>query len=213
VRRWLVGGAVLGGLTVAMTMGGGAETPSPLDQKVQSFLDRHEGTWHDLNVPEADGKVLYDLIVSKRFTRALEIGTSTGRSTIWIAWALSKTGGKVTTLEIDPGRHAQALRNIEEAGLGPYVDARLGDAHQLVRELPGPFDFVFSDADKGWYTRYFKDLEAKLSPGACFTAHNVLDGFAGVGQFLDYVKGRPGFTTRIERSSPSGVSISCRTLP
>ena len=66
---------------------------SDLDMKVRTFLDRHRGTWRDLNVPESDGRLLYDLVVKNRFVRALEIGTSTGHSAVWIAWGLSKTDG------------------------------------------------------------------------------------------------------------------------
>ena len=86
----------------------------------------------------------------EQYTRALEIGTSTGHSGIWIAWALSKTGGKLITIEIDEGRHRQALANFEAAGLSKFIDARLGNAHEIVPALAGPFDFVFSDADKDW---------------------------------------------------------------
>jgi len=88
------------------------------------------------------------------------------------------------------------------------IDARLADAHQLVKELKGPFDFVFSDADKEWYTQYFKDVEKKLAVGGCFTAHNVIDGFGGVKEFLDYIRSLPNYETTIDRSSRSGISIS-----
>ena len=98
---------------------------------------------------------------------------------------MSKTGGKLTTIEIDEERHRQALQNFRDAGIDGFVDARLGNAHDLVRELPGPWDFVFSDADKDWYTQYFKDVDGKLVAGGCFTAHNVLDPFAGIASFLD----------------------------
>jgi len=192
------------------TQGQTVPVPGDLDARVRAFLDRARGDWRDLNVPYEDGQALHDLIVKKGFTRGLEIGTSTGHSGIWIAWALSKTGGKLVTVEIDERRHRTALQNFEAAGVAKYVDARLADAHALVKELPGPFDFVFSDADKEWYTQYFKDLEGKLVVGGCFTAHNVLDGFAGVDAFLDYVRARPGFTTTIERTSRSGISVSCR---
>ena len=100
---------------------------------------------------------------------------------------------------------------MEAAGLTRFVDARLADAHTLVKELAGPYDFVFSDADKEWYTQYFKDVDAKLVAGGCFTAHNVLDGFSGVGAFLDYVRSRPGYTTTIDRTSRSGFSVSCKS--
>ena len=65
------------------------QTSGDLDRRVEAFLRMRRGTWRDLNVPEADGRLLHDLIVRNRFTRALEIGTSTGHSGIWIAWALS----------------------------------------------------------------------------------------------------------------------------
>jgi predicted O-methyltransferase YrrM len=127
-----------------------------------------------------------------------------------MAWAMSKTGGKLVTIEIDEARYRQALQNFEAAGVAPLVDARRADAHQLVKELAGPFDFVFSDADKDWYTQYFKDLEGKLAVGGCFAAHNVLDGFAGITAYLEYVRSRPNYETTIDRSSRSGISVSCR---
>ncbi len=184
---------------------------SPLDLQVRAFLDRHRGAWRDLNVPESDGRLLYDLILKNRFTRALEIGTSTGHSGIWIAWALSQTGGRLITIEIDPRRHGEALTNFKEAGLSAHVDARLGDAHQIVPALEGPFDFVFSDADKEWYTNYFTAVWPKVLPGGCFTAHNV--GSArqpGIREFLEHLKTVRDGTTTIDRTSSAGVSITCK---
>ena len=106
--------------------------------------------------------MLYDLIIKGNYKSALEIGTSTGHSGIYIAWALSKTGGKLITIDIDEERHKTALENFKKAGLSEYIDARLADAHSLVKELKGPFDFVFSDADKDWYKNYFIDVDPKL---------------------------------------------------
>jgi predicted O-methyltransferase YrrM len=183
-------------------------TSTELDARVERFLNEHRGSWHDWNVPYQDGRVLYDMIIKNNYTRALEIGTSTGHSAIWMAWALSKTGGKLITIEIDEGRYKTALKNFKKAGVEDFIDARLADAHQLVKELEGPFDFVFSDADKEWYTQYFKDLEPKLVVGGCFTAHNVRDGFGGIKEFLAYIRSLPNYQTTINRSSSSGISIS-----
>jgi caffeoyl-CoA O-methyltransferase len=179
-----------------------------LDQQVKMFLASQKGKWVDWNVSEVDGKVLYDLIIKNNYKRAVEIGTSTGHSAIWIAWALSKTGGKLITIEIDKGRYQEALANFKAAGLSDYIDARLADAHQLVEELKGPFDFVFSDADKDWYKNYFTALAPKLEVGGCFTAHNAASNWGGIKVFLDYVKSRPNFETTIDRTSPAGISIS-----
>ncbi len=179
-----------------------------IDGKVRKFLESSKYRWRDMNVPESDGKVLYDIIVKNNYKKALEIGTSTGHSGIWIAWALSKTGGKLITIEIDESRHKEALENFEEAGLSDYIDARLADAHKLVPELEGPFDFVFSDADKNWYKNYFIALLPKLEVGGCFTAHNVSNRYSGTGDFLDYVESLPNMETTINRSSRSGISVS-----
>jgi caffeoyl-CoA O-methyltransferase len=203
--------AVLGVIALAGS-GAASAQETELDKRVRSFLESRRGSWRDLNVPWQDGQLLHDLVLKHRYTRALEIGTSTGHSAIWIAWALSKTGGGLVTLEIDPARHAAARKNFEEAGLAPFIDARLGDAHELVKTLPGPFDFVFSDADKDWYTQYFKDVEPKLVKDGCFTAHNVARPGAGAAAFLDYVKQLPGYATTVEGSS-EGVSISFKRRP
>jgi predicted O-methyltransferase YrrM len=179
-----------------------------LDKTVQTFLDRHRGTWRDLNVPESDGRILHNLVLKHRYTRALEIGTSTGHSGVWIGWALAKTGGKLTTVEINPQRHQTALANFKEAGLSTYIDARLGDAHEIVPALPGTFDFVFSDADKDWYKNYFVAVWPKLVPGGCFTAHNVSSrAGGGIGEFVAHLKTLPDAETTIDNSG-AGISIS-----
>ena len=181
-----------------------------LDRKVQAFLDKHAGQWRDMNVPETDGKILYDLVLKNKYTRALEIGTSTGHSGIWIAWALSKTGGKLITVDIDQGRYREALANFREAGLDAFIDARLADAHELVPALPGPFDFVFCDADKDWYKKYFVAILPKLVVGGCFAAHNVSARQRGwgSGDFVEHVLGLPFMETTFAEGSRPGLSVS-----
>ncbi len=188
-----------------------AEKERPMDQKVKKFLDKMKNRWRDLNVPEEDGKILYEIVLQNKYKRGLEIGTSTGHSAIWIAWALSKTGGKLISIEIDEGRYKQALANFKEAGLSEYIDARLADAHDLVNELSGPFDFVFIDADKDWYTNYAKALVPKLEPGGCMTAHNVERGrfsMRGTREYYEYMKSLPEFETTLHPKSPAGMAIS-----
>ncbi len=185
------------------------ENPADLDQEIRDFLDSHKNEWHDLNISESDGKVLYDLVLKNNYTRALEIGTSTGHSAIWIAWALSKTGGKLITIEINEFRYKKALENFKEAGLDSYIDARLGDAHELVPALPDSFDFVFVDADKDWYCRYLRLLNPQMDIGSCFTAHNVLNTYmSGITDFLSCLRDLNNFETEIIHSSSSGISVS-----
>jgi predicted O-methyltransferase YrrM len=183
---------------------------SSLDDKVRKFLDSHRGEWHDMNIPTSDGKLLYDLIVKNKYKKALEIGTSTGHSGIWIAWALSKTGGRLITIDIDEERHKLAVANFKECGLSEFIDARLADAHDLVKELKGPFDFVFSDADKEWYKQYFIDVAPKLEVGGCFTSHNVSGrrrGYGGMGEYVEYILSLKNFETTFNNDG-GGVAIS-----
>ena len=194
-----------------------AGNSSSLDEKVKTFLAENSRQWYDMNVPAADGQLLYDIIVKNNYKNALEIGTSTGHSGIWIAWALSKTGGKLITIDIDEGRNKKAVENFKKAGVSQFVDARLADAHELVKELKGPFDFVFSDADKDWYKNYFVDVDPKLKVGGCFTAHNISaprqggqggrGGYGGQSLFLTYIMGLKNYETTVN-SSGGGVSIS-----
>ncbi len=213
MQRLMIGAAaVLLVATTLVTGSAGQDRNPQLDPTVQAFLESRRGTWRDLNVPESDGRVLHDLVLKHKFTRALEIGTSTGHSGIWIAWALAKTGGRLTTVELDPDRHRTAVANFKEAGLAPYIDARLGDAHEIVPALAGPFDFVFSDADKDWYKNYLVAVWPKMLAGGCFTAHNVSGRGAGGGidEFLSHMKTLPDAVTTFDTSSRAGISISCK---
>lgn len=184
------------------------EMKTDLDRKVRAFLEENANSWGDMNVPLSDGKLMYDIIVENGYKSAVEVGTSTGHSAIWIAWALSKTGGKLITIEIDKARYLQAKSNFKKAGVSKFIDARLGDAHKLVPDLSGKYDFVFSDADKYWYKNYFIVMDPKLKAGACFVAHNTMMRTNGIKEFLDYIESLDNYETTLDKSGPSGVSIS-----
>jgi predicted O-methyltransferase YrrM len=187
-----------------------AADSAALDERVRNFLESQKDQWREENVTEADGRFLYDLVLKRHYTRALEIGTSTGRSGIWQAWALSKTGGRLVTIEIDEFRHLRAVQNFKASGLDSLIDARLADGHELIEDLPGPFDFVFIDADKNWTLNYFKALLPKLEVGGCFAVHNVVSlGFMqGIKDFLKYVRSRTDLETVIDTSSSGGISLT-----
>lgn len=211
IASWVIFVFLMSILTIDPAISQKTEQAKKTDETVQKFLDSHKGTWRDMNVPTSDGKLLYDIIIKNNYKKALEIGTSTGHSSIWIAWALSKTGGKLITIEIDEDRYKAAVANFKEAGLSDYIDARRADAHKLVKELKGPFDFVFCDADKDWYKNYFIDVAPKLEVGGCYTAHNVSDRRGsrrgGTGEFYEYIKNLPNWETTVDNSG-SGMSIS-----
>lgn len=179
-----------------------------LDKKVKSFLETNANEWRDMNVPISDGKILFDIIVKNNYQKAVEIGTSTGHSAIWIAWALSKTGGKLITIEINKNRYLEAKANFKKAGVLKYIDIRLADAHEAVPALEGEYDFVFCDADKYWYKNYFIAMDPKLVDKACFTAHNTAMRVNGIGDFLNYIESLSNYETSMAENSRSGISIS-----
>lgn len=220
---WFVFFIVIAGFSMSISGEQKSTVVAPSDAQVRQALDTHRSSWGGMNVPEPDGQALYDLILKRGYKSALEIGTSNGYSGMWIAWALSKTGGKLITVEIDRGRHEEALAAFRAAGLAKYIDARLGDAHEIVPALSGPFDFVFCDADKEWYENYLKSVLPKLSVGGCFAAHNVSEysgwggrgrsrrGFGGgmTGGYLEFARSLTSLETSILNIPGSGgIAVS-----
>ncbi len=186
---------------------------STLEETAFAFLKNNRSNWTDWNVPYEDGLELYNLIVANDYKSALEIGTSTGHSTIWLALAMAKTGGKVFTLEIDEHRHKQALRNFAEAGVSHLIDAKLGDALENIPSLKSNFDFVFSDATSSrssaeTYTNLFKSIESKIILGGSYSMHNVTDGYGDDGRFFGYLEKLGNYETMIIKSSSAGLSVS-----
>jgi len=207
---------LIAGITGILLLGmTGSLCANELDDRVSRFLEENRRAWQDLNIPTVDGQTLHALIVERGFTRGYEIGTSTGHSTVGIAWAMSKTGGKLITVELDERRHRIARENIEAAGLSDYVEFIHGNAHEITPAQTGKFDFVFSDADKNWYVQYFKDMYPQLTDNACFTSHNIRESSRRFsrrrrgGDYLDYVRTIEDLETRVD-SRGSGLAISCK---
>ena len=103
----------------------------------------------------------------------VEIGTSTGYSGLWLCLGLQNTGGRLTTLEIDPARAEQARKHFEQAGVGGRVTVVLGDAHETVKRLKDSIDALFLDADKEGYKSYLETLLPLVRPGGLINADNV----------------------------------------
>ncbi|MBI3698701.1 MAG: class I SAM-dependent methyltransferase [Acidobacteria bacterium] len=125
------------------------------------------------NVPAADGRLLRVLTEAVNAKNVIEIGTSTGISGLWFCLALQKTGGKLTTFELDPGRAATARAHFKNAGVDRVVTLVEGDAHQNIARLKDPIDVVFIDAEKQGYVDYLNKLLPLVRPGGLILAHNV----------------------------------------
>jgi caffeoyl-CoA O-methyltransferase len=183
-----------------------------LNARVTSFLDEHRASWDALNIPKFDGQILHDIILKNGYKSALEIRTSAGPSSIWMAWAVAKTGGRLLTVEIDEGGYRTALKNFQDAGLGSFVRVRLADPISLVPTLSGPFDFVFIDADMDSCTTYSKMVLPKLRVGGCLTAHDFAPSrprelVGTVGGFYDHLRALPYLETTMVTSG-AGLAVS-----
>ncbi len=207
--KWKVGAVVL--LLVTSVAVWGVQEAARLDDgEIRAFLDGIHGKRGMMNVPRVDGEFLHDFIVERGYRRGLEIGTSNGYSAIWMGMALRKTGGKLVTLEIDKHRASLARENFARVNLEEVIELREGDALVIIPELSGPFDFVFIDAWKPDYIRYFRMVFPKVRVGGAIFAHNVLSHGSEMRDFLEVIENHPALETRIDRRSRAGISVSVK---
>jgi predicted O-methyltransferase YrrM len=127
------------------------------------------------NVEPDTAELLGVLVRATRARRVLEIGTSNGHSTLWLADAAEAVGGRVETLDIDPRRTELACANLERAQLSAVVECRTIGAAQALGEYPdGAWDFVFLDAERPEYPGYWPNLRRALAPGATLAIDNAI---------------------------------------
>jgi caffeoyl-CoA O-methyltransferase len=163
-----------------------------------------------LAVSEEDGRFLRLMVASTGAKRALEIGGASGYSAIWIGLAMRDTGGRLVTIEYDPVRARELSENIRRAGLTDVVQVLSGDAFERIPKVAGTFDFVFLDAWKRDYKRFFELVYPRLDKGGLFIAHNVVNKRDEMGDFLDAVQRHPSLWTTIVSPSGEGMSVSLK---
>ena len=195
---WTIVAAALAGITV------GAQGPD-LDKILADIRAKDKG---QLAVSEEDGRFLRLLVASTGRKRALEIGGASGYSAIWIAQGLRATGGTLVSIEYDPVRAKELADNIRRAGMTDVVQVVSGDAFAQIPKLRGTFDFVFLDAWKRDYRKFFELVYPRLDRGGLFTAHNVVNKRSEMGDFLDAIQRNPSLWTSIVAPSGEGISLS-----
>jgi predicted O-methyltransferase YrrM len=142
-----------------------------------------------LNLDPDTAELLSILARSSGARRVLEIGTSNGYSTIWLAAAVGPEGGRVISIDRSREKHKLAQENLRVAGLLQFVDLQRGDATEVIKTLPGPFDFVFFDADRVSAPGQLALLLPKLAPQALILADNALSHPEEIAGYLTMVKG------------------------
>lgn len=183
-----------------------AQTPE-LSKVLKDIKARDTG---QLAVSEEDGRFLRMMVASTGAKRALEIGGASGYSAIWMGMGLRDTGGRLVTIEYDPDRAKELTANIRRAGLSDIVQVISGDAFQVIPSLTGTFDFVFLDAWKKDYRRFFDLVYPRLDKGGLFVAHNVVNKRSEMGDFLDAIQMHPALWTTIVSPSGEGMSVSLK---
>jgi len=164
-----------------------------------------------LAVSEEDGRFLRVLVAARGAKSVLEIGAASGYSGIWLGLGARESGGRVVAIEYDPQRALEAALNIGAAGLTDVVRVIHGDAFAEIPRLRGTFDFVFLDAWKRDYKRFFDLLAPRLTAGGIFVAHNVVNKKSEMEPFLQTILTHPSFFTAIVSPSGEGMSVSYKT--
>jgi len=171
-------------------------------------LDRNQRAGM-MNVPKEDGRLLRVLTEAINAKHVVEVGTSNGYSGIWFCLALRKTGGKLTTHEIDEGRAKLARENFKRAGVEDLVTLVMGDAHEQVAKIKEPVDLLFLDADKEDYTDYLSKLLPLVRPGGLVVAHNMNRRQADV-KFVEAITNSPELETLFLNTYLTGVAVSLK---
>jgi predicted O-methyltransferase YrrM len=208
------GGGGRGGFA-AMEGGGGSGLEKPPlakdegEKRILAALDQARKGPRYANVSEADGRLLRQLTEAVGARRVVELGTSTGESGLWFALALRKTGGKLYTHDIDPGRIAVARANFRKAGVEDIILITEGDAHQTAVKNTAPIDVLFIDAEKEGYDAYLKELLPIVRPGGLILAHNMRRP-APNPRYIEAITTSPDLDTSFVLMDGAGVGITLK---
>lgn len=178
--------------------------------ELEETLKELEKTQHEYwNISRQTAVFMSMLIKISNVKTALEIGTSNGYSTLWIAEALSHTGGHLTTIEFWEKRQKIAIENLKKHNLIEYVTPIIGSASVVLNEIEINPDFVFIDANKAEYIKYFEVLRDKLPKGAILLADNVLSHSEKVKPFVDEITADNNFQSQI-LDLPAGLLMALK---
>lgn len=162
-----------------------------------------------LNLEPETAQLLSMFVRGSRRKRILEIGTSNGYSTIWLAWSVQAVGGHIISIDREADKQTLADANLRRAGLRDAVDLICGDATEIVASLSGPFDCVFFDADRYSAPAQLALLLPKLTADVFLFADNVLSHPAEIAGYLAALTELPDFD-RLVVPVGKGLSIAYR---
>lgn len=180
------------------------------DKETAEVLAELEKTQKDFwNIPRKTAVLINTFIKMMGVKSALEIGTSNGYSGIWIAKALKQTGGKLTTIEYYDKRQSVAIENFKKCGVNDIVRPLQGSACDIIESFTSDekFDFVFIDANKREYVKYFELIKPHLTEKALIVADNITSHAEKVQTFIDAVDADDVFQYEIVEV-PGGILVA-----
>jgi predicted O-methyltransferase YrrM len=188
-----------------------------VDARLEALLDDLHREGVEFDAPLADrtrrrrnlepdsARLLHLMVIATGAGRVLELGTSNGYSTIWLADAVTANAGTMVSVDLDEGRLAEARENVDRAGFGEAVELRLEDAGAaLSGSDPESWDMVFLDAERPEYPAYWSDLVRVLPPGGLLAVDNVLSHAEEIADFRTLVTADRRVT---EALVPTGAGV------
>jgi predicted O-methyltransferase YrrM len=167
--------------------------------------DRQERVERLRNLEPETAALLALIVRATDARRVLELGTSNGYSTLWLADAVRATGGHLVSVELDHERSAQATRNLARGGLAKFADVLVQDAGDALRQSrDAHWDVVFLDAERPAYVSYWPDLIRALRPGGLLAVDNVTSHADEVADFRSLISAEPTMT---EAVAPTGAGL------
>ena len=176
-------------------------------EQLKRELDRF-GEQHDeaqpsrgskmLNITRDTGELLALLVQTRGAQAVLEIGTSNGYSTLWLAEAVKRLDGRVTTIELDESKQAMAALNFEHAGLEPWIDQLAGEAGSLLPSLPtAGYQLIFLDSDRQHYQGWWPEIRRLLAPRGLLVVDNAISHESEMRDWMAQVRRDPDFLTSL----------------
>lgn len=177
-------------------------------QALTALEDMTRGEWH-LNVTTREGRVLRQLTESLGAKRVVEIGTSSGYSTIWLALGVRANGGHVFTHEIDPAKVKLARENFTKAGVEDLITVIEGDAHETIKQHKDPIDVIFLDAEKSGYVDYLDKLLPLVRPGGLILGHDMHRPMPDP-RYIEAITTNPKLDTSFIMMESFGISMTVK---
>ncbi|HOW66933.1 MAG TPA: class I SAM-dependent methyltransferase [Candidatus Paceibacterota bacterium] len=176
-----------------------AEKPKMSEIDREKYIREFRRT--GLNTTPGDAMMLRILVESAKCKRGVEVGSATGYGAMNMGIAFERNGGQLITVDIDPEMVRKTRENLAKMGLEKTVSVVEGDALQVLPKLEGEFDFVFLDALKRDYLKYFQMLSPKLKKGAVIVADNVIQSAGEMRDFLAFFENNPDYDSVTIRAS------------